>query len=167
MNRISKTFEKNTNERYIRIYKEILPTPFYIDNDISEDNIVSNYVIIGNIDRNRNSNTKYVNLDTFIINFISNNINNVELINAIINIINNIKYDSNKIILNNINKNIINILKKNNIIRRTVYENVYVVNHNMIFRGDYYEFIIAYKHLYPDSDRYITTNDVIIPKYKL
>lgn len=44
----------------------------------------------------------------------------------------------------------INIVEANNIIRRTTKQSVYVVNHEMIFKGSYSDFIKVYLDIYKE-----------------
>lgn len=83
------------------------------------------------------------------------------LINLVLLIGRRMKFGSNKVILNSNADYIKAIIKKDdtfrkhiktlefyNIIRKTTKPHIYVVNHNMLFKGDYTKFINAYSGLY-------------------
>lgn len=84
-----------------------------------------------------------------------------------------IKFNSNKIILkeNDETKKIcsfihlhryIKELEANNIIRRTTKQSVYVVNHEMIFKGSYSDFIKVYLDIYKEVGIILDANGRVI-----
>ena len=112
-------------------------------------------------------------------NYIISNCNSIVLIKLIHYIAKTIKFTSNKIVLSSNNTEISNIvginhlsryideLERQYIIRRTTKQNVYVVNHEMIFKGNYSDFINAYIEAYKnvpvsidEKGRVILFNDI-------
>lgn len=79
-------------------------------------------------------------------------------------IYNKLNYNSNKVIIDFYDKDIkdvcvnkyildkcINKLQSTNCIRRTNIFKVYIVNHNIIFKGDYLDFIKTYNAIYRNA----------------
>ena len=148
------------------LFAEVLPSPFFceIPNkkefDIVSDEATRTRVIRSFYERGKYS--QYTELcDMKVIYFI----NDLAAIKLIHYISSNLKKNSNKIILNphdDVIKQITktesyfrkcrNILEYYSIIKRTDKSNVYVVNHNMIFKGIYSDFIDVYNQTYNDSE---------------
>ena len=118
------------------ILEEVIPSPFFVEKELKDINIVeaeaSRIKIIQSFYERRG----YAQIST-------------------------IKFNSNKIILkeNDETKKIcsfihlhryIKELEINNIIRRTTKQSVYVVNHEMIFKGSYSDFIKVYLDIYKE-----------------
>lgn len=53
---------------------------------------------------------------------------------------------------------------KNKIIARTTRKSIYIVNHNMIFKGNVGEFVAKYKIKYPDGCKLDSTGKVILER---
>lgn len=166
-----------TDER--KLVKEIIPTPFFINEELEEKDIVSNISTRVRVVQSFYKRHGYAQFGESLNNYIISNCNSVILIKLIHYIAKTIKFTSNKIILSSNNKEINNIvgvnhlskyineLEKQYIIRRTTKQNVYVVNHEMIFKGNYSDFINAYIQAYKgipvtidDKGRVVLFNDI-------
>lgn len=148
------------------VFSEVLPSPFFGKTpNKKEFNIVEDEATRLRVTRSFYERGKYSQYtekcDTAAIYFI----NDVGALKLIHYISLNLKPNSNKIILNPHDevisqiaksdryfRNCRNILEQYNIIKRTDKSNVYVVNHNMIFKGIYSDFIDVYKQTYNDSE---------------
>ena len=86
-----------------------------------------------------------------------------------------LNFNSNKIVLKSSSEDVKNIisndsnyyryiaeLEKQNIIRRTTKKNVYVVNHEMIFKGSYSDFIKTYLDTYKTTGVMLDSNGKVI-----
>lgn len=159
--------------------KEIIPTPFFINREFEEKDIVNNMDTRIRVVQSFYKRHGYAQLGESINNYIISNCNSIVLIKLIHYIAKTIKFTSNKIVLSSTNKEISDIvgtrnlsryideLEKQYIIRRTTKQNVYVVNHEMIFKGNYSEFITEYIRTYKntpasidDRGRVILFNDI-------
>lgn len=161
---------KKKNQKDIKrnklLFSEILPSPFFgTTPNKKEFDIISDEATRTRVSRSFYERDKYSQftqkLDITIIYLI----NDVAAIKLIHYISINLKPNSNKIILNPHDEGIKqitksdryfrtcrNILETYNIIKRTNKTNVYVVNHNMIFKGIYSDFIDIYKDNYEDGE---------------
>lgn len=143
------------------ILEEVIPSPFFVEKELKDINIVeaeaSRIKIIQSFYERRG----YAQISTDLLNYITNNAKSVVIIKLICYIAKTIKFNSNKIILkeNDETKKIcsfihlhryIKELEINNIIRRTTKQSVYVVNHEMIFKGSYSDFIKVYLDIYKE-----------------
>ncbi len=159
--------------------KEIIPTPFFINEELKEKDIANNMDARVRVVQSFYKRHGYAQLGESLNNYIISNCNSIVLIKLIHYIAKTIKFTSNKIVLSSTNKEISNIvgtrhlsyyidkLEEQYIIRRTTKQNVYVVNHEMIFKGNYSEFINAYIETYKnipvsidDKGRVILFNDI-------
>ena len=140
------------------ILEEVIPSPFFVEKELKDINIVeaeaSRIKIIQSFYERRG----YAQISTDLLNYITNNAKSVVIVKLICYIAKTIKFNSNKIILkeNDETKKIcsfihlhryIKELEINNIIRRTTKQSVYVVNHEMIFKGSILillKFILTY-----------------------
>lgn len=52
----------------------------------------------------------------------------------------------------------------NKLIRRTTRKSIYIVNHNMIFKGNLSEFVVKYKEKYPEPCRLTADGKVILDR---
>ena len=148
------------------VFSEVLPSPFFGKTpNKKEFNIVEDEATRLRVTRSFYERSKYSQYtekcDIVAIYFI----NDVGALKLIHYISLNLKPNSNKIILNphdEVIKQIAksdryfrscrNILEQYNIIKRTDKSNVYVVNHNMIFKGIYSDFIDVYNQTYNDAE---------------
>lgn len=143
------------------ILEEVIPSPFFVEKELKDINIVeaeaSRIKIIQSFYERRG----YAQISTDLLNYITNNAKSVVIVKLICYIAKTIKFNSNKIILkeNDETKKIcsfihlhryIKELEMNNIIRRTTKQSVYVVNHEMIFKGSYSDFIKVYLDIYKE-----------------
>lgn len=124
------------------ILEEVIPSPFFVEKELKDINIVeaeaSRIKIIQSFYERRG----YAQISTDLLNYITNNAKSVVIVKLICYIAKTIKFNSNKIILKE--------LEMNNIIRRTTKQSVYVVNHEMIFKGSYSDFIKVYLDIYKE-----------------
>lgn len=147
------------------LFAEVLPSPFFgeVPNkkefDIIADEITRTRVTRSFYERDRYS--QYTQKCDLAIISLINDVGAIKLIHYISF---NLKPNSNKIIINphdDVVKQIAktesyfrkcrNILEQYNIIKRTDKSNIYVVNHNMIFKGIYSDFIDIYRGNYEDG----------------
>ena len=159
--------------------KEIIPTPFFINREFEEKDIINNVDTRIRVVQSFYKRHGYAQFGESLNNYIISNCNSIVLIKLIHYIAKTIKFTSNKIVLSSSNKEINDIvgtrnlsryideLEKQYIIRRTTKQNVYVVNHEMIFKGNYSEFITEYIRTYKnvpasidDRGRVILFNDI-------
>ena len=144
------------------LFSEILPSPFFgeVPNK-KEFDIVSDEATRTRVTRSfyeRGKYSQYTEKCDIAVIYLINDLAAVKLIHYISS---NLKPNSNKIIINphdDVIKLITksdryfrtcrNILEKYDIIKRTDKSNIYVVNHNMIFKGIYSDFIDIYKDNY-------------------
>ena len=162
-----------------KLVKEIIPTPFFINRELEEKDIVSNASTRVRVVQSFYKRHGYAQLGESLNNYIISNCNSIVLIKLIHYIAKTIKFTSNKIVLSSNNTEISNIvginhlsryideLERQYIIRRTTKQNVYVVNHEMIFKGNYSDFINAYIEAYKnvpvsidEKGRVILFNDI-------
>lgn len=59
----------------------------------------------------------------------------------------------------------LNILYNFDVIKATTRKSVYIVNHNIIFKGNYTEFIQLYKEMYSDKDVIVNEDGKIVLDY--
>lgn len=157
------------------IVGEVIQSPFWKDIELGKRNIVSDEASLIEVYKGFYKRDCFIQLSKNLIDTIIRDNNSINIINLILYIASNIKFNSNKIILNGntdemikmFGKNhlsrYIDILEDKNIIKRTDKQSVYVVNHNMIFKGNYFDFIKTYKQIYGD----IGTNIDIKGRVKL
>ena len=148
------------------LFSEVLPSPFFgnIPNK-KEFNLVEDEATRLRVTRSFYERGKYSQISdkcSLIINVFINDLAAIRLIHYISI---NLKQNSNKIVLNPHTDEIVqitkseayfrkcrNILEQYDIIKRTDKSNVYVVNHNMIFKGVYSDFIDVYKQNYNEGE---------------
>lgn len=162
-----------------KMVREIIPTPFFINKELEEKDIVSNASTRVRVVQSFYKRRGYAQFGESLNNYIISNCNSIVLIKLIHYIAKTIKFTSNKIVLSSTNKEVnnivgtrnlshyIDILEEQYIIRRTTKQNIYVVNHEMIFKGNYSDFINAYIQTYKnvpvsidDKGRVILFNDI-------
>lgn len=162
-----------------KMVREIIPTPFFINKELEEKDIVSNASTCVRVVQSFYKRRGYAQFGESLNNYIISNCNSLVLIKLIHYIAKTIKFTSNKIVLSSTNKEINNIVGTRNlshyidmleeqyIIRRTTKQNIYVVNHEMIFKGNYSDFINAYIQAYKNvpvsidnKGRVILFNDI-------
>lgn len=133
------------------ILEEVIPSPFFVEAEASRIKIIQSFY----------ERRGYAQISTDLLNYITNNAKSIVIVKLICYIAKTIKFNSNKIILkeNDETKKIcsfihlrryIKELEMNNIIRRTTKQSVYVVNHEMIFKGSYSDFIKVYLDIYKE-----------------
>jgi hypothetical protein len=143
------------------ILEEVIPSPFFIEKELKDINIVEAEAARIKIIQSFYERRGYAQISTDLLNYITNNSKSVVIVKLICYIAKTIKFNSNKIILkeNDETKKIcsfihfhryIKELEANNIIRRTTKQSVYVVNHEMIFKGSYSDFIKVYLDIYKE-----------------
>ena len=143
------------------ILEEVIPSPFFVEKELKDINIVEAEASRINIIQSFYERRGYAQISTDLLNYITNNAKSVVIVKLICYIAKTIKFNSNKIILkeNDETKKIcsfihlhryIKELEINNIIRRTTKQSVYVVNHEMIFKGSYSDFIKVYLDIYKE-----------------
>lgn len=57
------------------------------------------------------------------------------------------------------------ILYNFDVIKATTRKSVYIINHNIIFKGNYTEFIQLYKEMYSDKDVIVNEDGKIVLDY--
>ena len=132
------------------ILEEVIPSPFFVEKELKDINIVeaeaSRIKIIQSFYERRG----YAQISTDLLNYITNNAKSVVIVKLICYIAKTIKFNSNKICSFIHLHRYIKELEINNIIRRTTKQSVYVVNHEMIFKGSYSDFIKVYLDIYKE-----------------
>lgn len=149
-----------------RIFSEILISPFIVRNErkirhqtYDEFVDIKKRVIIGfDIDKQGDFVTKDV------LNYVNNNSIDDKTFEFMRIIYNKLNYNNNKVIIDFYDKDIkdvcvnkyildkcINKLQSTHCIRRTNIFKVYIVNHNIIFKGDYLDFIKTYNAIYRNA----------------
>lgn len=153
---------------------KILITPFYINSErIIDDPVGKEAVKISLINRYKEHEPKII-INDFVFKIISDDKFN-RLSRLLLYIINNATINSNKIILDFNNNDIkeistsnielnylIDKLEEYNIIRRTTINNIYILNHNIIFRGDIETFVKAYTIIYETNNIELTIDSKVI-----
>lgn len=128
------------------ILEEVIPSPFFVEKELKDINIVeaeaSRIKIIQSFYERRG----YAQISTDLLNYITNNAKSVVIVKLICYIAKTIKKICSFIHLHRYIKE----LEMNNIIRRTTKQSVYVVNHEMIFKGSYSDFIKVYLDIYKE-----------------
>ena len=136
------------------ILEEVIPSPFFVEKELKDINIVEAEAARIKIIQSFYERRGYAQIST-------NNAKSIVIVKLICYIAKTIKFNSNKIILkeNDETKKIcsfihlhryIKELEANNIIRRTTKQSVYVVNHEMLFKGSYSYFIRFYLDIYKE-----------------
>ena len=131
------------------ILEEVIPSPFFVEKELKDINIVeaeaSRIKIIQSFYERRG----YAQISTDLLSYITNNAKSVVIIKLICYILK--ENDETKKICSFIHlRRYIKELEMNNIIRRTTKQSVYVVNHEMIFKGSYSDFIKVYLDIYKE-----------------
>lgn len=160
----SKKIKVTFAKKAIKVAKEIVPSPFYINGELEDKDIISNSARRIRVIQSFYKRNGYAQLSNQLLNYMQNFCTSPITLKLIFYISRNIKFTSNKIILNNNTieiKNIVGernlvhytkILEEQNIVRRTNKQNVYVVNHEMIFKGNFSDFINSYIDIYKDVE---------------
>jgi hypothetical protein len=161
-------------ERDKKLRNEILITPFYIYSERIIDNVVEKESIKMSLVNRYKENEPKLIINDIVFKIISDNKFN-RLSKLLLYIINNVTINSNKIILDFNNNDIkeistsdielnylIDKLEEYNIIRRSTINNVYIVNHNIIFRGDIEDFIKAYTIIHKTDNIELTVDSKVI-----
>lgn len=154
---------------------KILPSPFFYEPEFKDMEILKDDIKRMKVFRGFYVKSGYTQISFNCLSIIDKLADNPNLIRLIGYIATNIDYDSNKIVLSSNDKDIIRIIKVSNnfsryidkleefnIIARTNKRGVYVVNHNMIFKGTYTTFVDDYLKIYPNANIVIDDNKVII-----
>lgn len=103
------------------ILEEVIPSPFFVEKELKDINIVEAEASRIKIIQSFYERRGYAQISTDLLNYITNNA-----------------------------KSVVKELEMNNIIRRTTKQSVYVVNHEMIFKGSYSDFIKVYLDIYKE-----------------
>ena len=161
-------------ERKKKVAK-ILPSPFFHEPEFKDIEILKDDIKKMKIFRGFYIKSGYAQISINCLDIIDELADNPNIIRFIKYIAANIEYNSNKIILSSTDANIIKIIKAPNnfsryidkleeydIIARTNKRGVYVVNHNMIFKGTYTTFVDDYMKIYLNADIIIDDKKVII-----
>jgi hypothetical protein len=161
-------------ERDKKLRNKILITPFYIYSERIIDNVVEKESIKMSLVNRYKENEPKLIINDIVFKIISDNKFN-RLSKLLLYIINNVTINSNKIILDFNNNDIkeistsdielnylIDKLEEYNIIRRSTINNVYIVNHNIIFRGDIEDFIKAYTIIHKTDNIELTVDSKVI-----
>lgn len=156
------------------ILAKIVPSPFFIERELRDSNIVESEAarirVVQSFYERHGYAQMSIDLLTYMIHCNSNKLMNLIFLIAI-----KLNFNSNKIVLkgssediksiisdeSNLHKYIIE-LEKQNIIRRTTKNNVYVVNHEMIFKGSYSDFIKTYLDTYKTTGVMLDSNGKVI-----
>ena len=154
---------------------KILPSPFFHEPEFKDIEILKDDIKRMKVFRGFYIKSGYAQISLNCLDIIDELADNPNLIRFIKYIAANIDYDSNKIVLSSANEDIIKIIKVSNnfsryidkleeynIIARTNKRGVYVVNHNMIFKGTYTTFVDDYMKIYPTANIVIDDKKVII-----
>jgi hypothetical protein len=161
-------------ERDKKLRNKILITPFYINSErIINDVVEKESVKISLINRYKENEPKLIINDIVFKIILDNNFNGLSRL--LLYIINNISINTNKIIIDFNDNNIKDIsvsdielnylidkLEEYNIIRRTTINNIYIVNHNIIFRGDIENFIKGYTIIHESTNIELTIDSKVI-----
>lgn len=161
-------------ERDNKLRNKILITPFYINSERIIDNAIERESVkLSLINRYKENEPKLI-INDFIFKIISDDKLN-RLSKLLLYIINNTTINSNKIILDFDNNDIkeistsnielnylIDKLEEYNIIRRSIINNIYILNHNVIFRGDIEDFIKAYTIIHETDNIELTIDSKVI-----
>lgn len=155
----------------------ILPSPFFHEPEFKDIEILKDDIKRMKVFRGFYVKSGYTQISFNCLNIIDKLADNPNLIRLINYIAANIEYDSNKIVLSSSDEGIIRIIKAGNnlsryinkleeynIIARTNKRSVYVVNHNMIFKGTYTTFVDDYMKIYPNADIVIDDDKKVIIK---
>lgn len=161
-------------ERKKKVAK-ILPSPFFHEPEFKDIEILKDDIKKMKVFKGFYIKSGYTQISLNCLDIIDELADNPTIVRLIKYIAVNIEYDSNKIILSSSDENIIKIIKapnnfsryidklqEYNIIARTNKRGIYVVNHNMIFKGTYTTFIDDYMKIYPNSNIIIDDKKVII-----
>ena len=127
------------------ILEEVIPSPFFIEKELKDINIVEAEAARIKIIQSFYERRGYAQISTDLLNYITNNAKSVVIVKLICYIAKTKKICS-FIHLHRYIKE----LEANNIIRRTTKQSVYVVNHEMIFKGSYSDFIKVYLDIYKE-----------------
>lgn len=144
-----------------KILAEVVPSPFFVERELKDCNIVESEAARLRVVRSFYERRGYCQISnklTGYIAYFAKSLTSVKLINYIAH---NLKFNSNKIVLkenedtkricsfSNLHRHI-DELESQNIIRRTTEQGIYVVNHEMIFKGSYSDFIKVYLDTYKE-----------------
>lgn len=145
------------------ILEEVIPSPFFVERELKDINIVETEASRIKVIQSFYERRGYAQISTKLLEHIADNAKSIVTIRLICYIAKVVKFNSNKVILNSNNKDIkvicpnannfnkyITELEANNIIRKTTKQSVYVVNHEMIFKGSYSDFIKVYLDMYKE-----------------
>lgn len=162
--------DKKAEEDFVKI----LPTDFSLDMEIEEkeifNSIVNNYQL--NLNKTTVKGLKYA-IDGQIFDLISPILSRETLLLASLIRI-NIVYNSNFVVISEKDYigfaglqrdkfyDAINEAIKNKIIKRTTRKSIYIVNHNMIFKGNLSEFIVKYRIKYSEPCKLTPDGKIII-----
>ena len=177
-------FETKANKTYIakvvdkveQDVAKVIPTPFSLDIEIEEkeifNNIVNNYQI--SLGRNITKGLKYA-ITGELLDIITPILSRASLL--IISYIRlNVIYNSNFVEMTEKDfigysgmrsrsfYEAIDELIKHKVISRTTRKSIYVVNHNMLFKGNVGEFITKYKIKYPEPCKLDSNGKVILDR---
>ena len=157
-----------------KILAEIVPSPFFIERELRDSNIVESEAARIRVVQSFYERRGYTQMSTDLLTYMTY-CNSNKLMNLISLIAIKLNFNSNKIILKGSSEDIKNIisdesnlhkyiieLEKQNIIRRTTKKNVYVVNHEMIFKGSYSDFIKTYLDTYKTTGVMLDSNGKVI-----
>lgn len=157
-----------------KILAEIVPSPFFIERELRDSNIVESEAARIRIVQSFYERRGYTQMSTELLTYMSY-CNSNKLMNLICLIAIKLNFNSNKIVLKFSSEDVRNIisndsnyyryiaeLEKQNIIRRTTKKNVYVVNHEMIFKGSYSDFIKTYLDTYKTTGVMLDSNGKVI-----
>lgn len=156
------------------ILAKIVPSPFFIERELRDSNIVESEAARIRVVQSFYERHGYAQMSIDLLTYMSH-CNSNKLMNLISLIAIKLNFNSNKIVLKGSSEDIKNIisdesnphkyiieLEKQNIIRRTTKNNVYVVNHEMIFKGSYSDFIKTYLDTYKTTGVMLDSNGKVI-----
>lgn len=146
-----------------RILAEVVPSPFFIERELKDFSIVESEAARVRVIQSFYERRGYAQISNELLDYITYYSKSFITAKLITFIATKLKFNSNKIILKPSNEDIkriclnetnfarhINELESQNIIRRTTEQSVYVVNHEMIFKGSYSDFIKVYLDTYKE-----------------
>lgn len=157
-----------------KILAEIVPSPFFIERELIDSNIIESEAARIRVVQSFYERRGYTQMSTDLLTYMSY-CNSNKLMNLICLIAIKLNFNSNKIVLKSSSEDVKNIisndsnyyryiaeLEKQNIIRRTTKKNIYVVNHEMIFKGSYSDFIKTYLDTYKTTEAMLDSNGKVI-----
>lgn len=152
---------KETQKDNALLLSIIIPSPWMHDDSFNKEDVITKVNDRTQIIQSYYKRRGYAQWSDALSELMMNDDISKGLVNLVLLIGRRMKFGSNKVILD-INADYVkSIIKKDdtfrkhiktlevyNVIRKTTKPHIYVVNHNMLFKGDYTKFINAYSRLY-------------------